>query len=81
MAMAEDTPSRLGRGLAALIGEDTAFALGDKEAPQPKGVREVPIEFLRANPAMAREIENKVRVACAMPELAVIAADSKADAA
>ena len=38
-------------------------------------------EFLRANPAMAREIENKVRVACAMPELAVIAADSKADAA
>ncbi len=38
-------------------------------------------EFLRANPAMAREIENKVRVACAMPELAVIAPDSKADAA
>ncbi len=38
-------------------------------------------EFLRANPAMAREIENKVRVACAMPELSVIAADSKADAA
>ena len=38
-------------------------------------------EFLRANPAMAREIENKVRVACAMPELAVIIADSKADAA
>ena len=49
MAMAEETPSRLGRGLAALIGEDTAFALGDKEAPAPKGVREVPIEFLRAN--------------------------------
>ena len=38
-------------------------------------------EFLRANPAMAREIENKVRVACAMPELAVIVPDSKADAA
>ncbi|WP_018227835.1 recombinase RecA [Methyloversatilis universalis] len=38
-------------------------------------------EFLRANPAMAREIENKVRVACTMPELAVIAPDSKADAA
>ena len=38
-------------------------------------------EFLRANPAMAREIENKVRVACGMPELAVIAPDSKADAA
>lgn len=54
MAMAEETPSRLGRGLAALIGEDTAFALGDKEAPPPKGVREVPIEFLRANPFQPR---------------------------
>lgn len=54
MAMAEETPSRLGRGLAALIGEDTAFALGDKEAPQPKGVREVPIEYLRANPFQPR---------------------------
>jgi ParB family transcriptional regulator, chromosome partitioning protein len=54
MAMAEETPSRLGRGLAALIGEDTAFALGDKEAPAPKGVREVPIEYLRANPFQPR---------------------------
>ena len=54
MAMAEETPSRLGRGLAALIGEDTAFALGDKEAPAPRGVREVPIEFLRANPFQPR---------------------------
>ncbi len=52
--MAEEAPSRLGRGLAALIGEDTAFALGDKEAPAPKGVREVPIEFLRANPFQPR---------------------------
>ncbi|MBU0602938.1 MAG: recombinase RecA [Gammaproteobacteria bacterium] len=31
-------------------------------------------EFLRANPSMGREIENKVRVACGMPELAAIAA-------
>jgi ParB family chromosome partitioning protein len=54
MAMAEETPSRLGRGLAALIGEDTAFALGDKEAPAPRGVREVPIEYLRANPYQPR---------------------------
>lgn len=52
--MAEETPSRLGRGLAALIGEDTAFALGDKEAPAPRGVREVPIEYLRANPYQPR---------------------------
>lgn len=54
MTMADDTPSRLGRGLAALIGEDTAFALGDKEAPAPRGVREVPIEFLRPNPFQPR---------------------------
>ena len=31
-------------------------------------------DFLRANPAMAREIENKVRTACGMPELDAIAA-------
>ena len=31
-------------------------------------------EFLRANPVMAREIENKVRVACGMPELPVATA-------
>ncbi|PKQ08500.1 MAG: chromosome partitioning protein ParB [Alphaproteobacteria bacterium HGW-Alphaproteobacteria-12] len=54
MAMAEETPSRLGRGLAALIGEDTAFALGERDAAQPRGVREVPIEFLRANPFQPR---------------------------
>jgi recombination protein RecA len=29
-------------------------------------------EFLRANPVMAREIENKVRVACGMPEMGVV---------
>ena len=54
MTMAEETPSRLGRGLAALIGDDTAFALGDQEAQAPKGIREVPIEFLRANPFQPR---------------------------
>ena len=52
--MAEDSPSRLGRGLAALIGDDAAFALGDEQAPAPRGVREVPIEFLRANPFQPR---------------------------
>jgi len=31
-------------------------------------------EFLRANPVMAREIENKVRVACGMPEMSAIVA-------
>lgn len=57
--MVEDTPSRLGRGLAALIGEDTAFALGDREAQSPRGVREVPIEFLRANPFQPRHTFRK----------------------
>lgn len=52
--MVEETPSRLGRGLAALIGDDTAFSLGDREAQAPRGVREVPIEFLRANPFQPR---------------------------
>ncbi|MDP3871794.1 MAG: recombinase RecA [Pseudomonadota bacterium] len=31
-------------------------------------------EFLRANPVMAREIENKVRVACGMPEMGAVVA-------
>lgn len=54
--MAEESPSRLGRGLAALIGDDAAFALGDEQAPAPRGVREVPIEFLRANPFQPRHV-------------------------
>jgi ParB family chromosome partitioning protein len=56
MTMAEETPSRLGRGLAALIGDDAAYALGDANAPAPRGVREVPIEFLRPNPFQPRHI-------------------------
>lgn len=54
--MAEETPSRLGRGLAALIGDDAAYALGDANAPAPRGVREVPIEFLRPNPFQPRHV-------------------------
>lgn len=54
--MAEEGPSRLGRGLAALIGDDAAYALGDTNAPAPRGVREVPIEFLRANPFQPRHL-------------------------
>jgi ParB family chromosome partitioning protein len=53
--MADDTPSRLGRGLAALIGDDAAFALGDQGGQAVlRGVREVPIEFLRPNPFQPR---------------------------
>lgn len=52
--MAEEAQSRLGRGLAALIGDDTAYALGDAEAQMPSGIREVPITSLCANPYQPR---------------------------
>jgi ParB family chromosome partitioning protein len=46
--------SRLGRGLAALIGEDTAIDLGDTDAAEARGIRQVPIEYLRPNPFQPR---------------------------
>jgi len=48
--------SRLGRGLAALIGEDAAVDLGDRQASEERGIRTVPIEFLRPNPFQPREV-------------------------
>ncbi len=51
--MAEEAPRRLGRGLAALIGE-----AGDDEAVMTRakgGQRLVPIEFLRPNPRNPRK--------------------------
>lgn len=56
--MVEEGPgkSRLGRGLAALIGDDAAISLGDTNAPAPRGVKEVPIEFLHANPFQPRQV-------------------------
>jgi ParB family transcriptional regulator, chromosome partitioning protein len=51
--MADETPhprpSRLGRGLAALIGDDSGSAL------KARGQRTVPIEFVRANPLNPRK--------------------------
>jgi ParB family chromosome partitioning protein len=48
--MVEDlTKSRLGRGLAALIGD-----VGDEPAERDKGQRRVPIEFIRPNPRNPR---------------------------
>ncbi len=38
-------------------------------------------EFLRANPALARTIENRVRAACGMPEMAAVAETAEAGAA
>ena len=48
--------SRLGRGLAALIGDDAAFELGDKQDASKRGIKEVPIEFLRPNPFQPRHV-------------------------
>lgn len=76
--MAEDAPrSRLGRGLAALIGDvepshATAPAGGrDREAEPVRGTRKVPIEFLRPNPRNPRR-------SFAEPELAELADSIKA---
>jgi ParB family chromosome partitioning protein len=50
--MAEEHRSRLGRGLAALIGD-----VGDENAAveRARGQRRVPIEFLKANPRNPRK--------------------------
>jgi ParB family transcriptional regulator, chromosome partitioning protein len=45
-------PSRLGRGLAALIGEAAEEGAG---LPRGRGQRTVPIEFIRANPLNPRK--------------------------
>ena len=52
--MADEIRPRLGRGLAALIG-DASADLGPAEAPRP-GQRKVPIEFLRPNPRNPRKV-------------------------
>src|SRR5437763_2312854 len=51
LAMAEEARSRLGRGLASLIGD-----VGGEAAhlERPRGQRKVPIEFLKPNPRNPR---------------------------
>jgi len=49
--MAEDSRRRLGRGLAALLGDAAAEAA---PVERPRGPRKAPIEFLRANPRNPR---------------------------
>src|SRR5689334_9074991 len=51
--MAEDTKPRLGRGLAALIGE-VGEEIGVVERGS-RGPRKVPVEFLRPNPRNPRK--------------------------
>lgn len=50
--MAEEPRRRLGRGLAALLGD----AAEDAPAERPRGQRKVPIEFLRPNPHNPRRL-------------------------
>ena len=49
--MADETRSRLGRGLASLIGDVGGEAV---HAERPRAQRKVPIEFLKANPRNPR---------------------------
>src|SRR6476646_7925971 len=53
MEMAEDGRSRLGRGLAALIGDIGAESTTTPE--RARNQRRVPIEFLRPNPRNPRK--------------------------
>ncbi len=50
--MADEARSRLGRGLASLIGDVGGEAAAHPE--RPRGQRKVPIEFLKANPRNPR---------------------------
>ena len=50
--MADEARSRLGRGLAALIGEAGPTS-APANAERPRGQRTVPIEFLQAQPAQS----------------------------
>jgi ParB family chromosome partitioning protein len=52
MSMADEARSRLGRGLAALIGDVGSETSGERG----RGQRRVPIEFLRRNPRNPRHI-------------------------
>lgn len=49
-----ETRRGLGRGLSALLDEQTAAAVGDDGGPPPSGVRELPIEQIRRNPDQPR---------------------------
>ena len=51
LAMADDARSRLGRGLASLIGDVGGEA---KHQERPRTQRKVPIEFLKPNPRNPR---------------------------
>ncbi len=53
--MVQQGRKRLGRGLAALIGEDTAEAPAPEESRPQRGLKQMPIAFLRRNPHNPRK--------------------------
>jgi ParB family chromosome partitioning protein len=59
MAMADEARSRLGRGLASLIGD---VGQESAQAERPRNQRKVPIEFLRANPKNPRRSFNETEL-------------------
>lgn len=59
MSMAEEARSRLGRGLASLIGD---VGQENTQNERPRNTRKVPIEFLRANPKNPRRFFNETEL-------------------
>jgi ParB family transcriptional regulator, chromosome partitioning protein len=55
--MADEARSRLGRGLASLIGDVGGEAA---HVDRPRAQRKVPIEFLKPNPRNPRRTPNSV---------------------
>lgn len=53
--MVQQGRKRLGRGLAALIGEDTVEAPAPEESRPQRGLKQMPIAFLRRNPHNPRK--------------------------
>ncbi len=83
--MAEEPRRRLGRGLAALLGD----AGEDVQAERPRGQRKVPIEFLRPNPRNPRsqfreedlaDLTNSIREKGIIQPIVVRASPGVADA-
>lgn len=71
----ENTKKRLGRGLAALIGELDTPAPGARSAAETRADRRVPIEHIRANPANPRrsfDEENLADLAASIAEHGIV---------
>ena len=61
-SMADEARSRLGRGLAALMGDVNVETQPSER--QQRSQRRVPIEFVRANPRNPRNPHNQRAIPC-----------------